>query len=53
MCIVVVVNGVCDVRYISISLNLFRPDPGRRKKINLNLYFRTSLWCPERFYEDL
>ena len=29
------------------------PDPGRRKKINLNFYFDTSLWCLKRFYEGL
>ena len=23
------------------------PDPGRREKINLHLYFQTSLWCPK------
>ena len=30
-----------------------RLDPGRRKKINLNFYFHTSLWCLKRFYEGL
>ena len=30
-----------------------RPDYGRREKINLNLYFHTSLWCLKRFYEGL
>ena len=34
-------------------LNPFRPNPGRREKINLNFYFHTSLWCLKWFYEDL
>ena len=25
----------------------------RRKKLNLNFHFLTSLWCPKRFYEGL
>ena len=33
--------------------NLSCPSPPRRKKINLNLYFHTSLWCVKRFYEGL
>ena len=33
--------------------DLFRPNPGRREKINLNFCFHTSLWCLERFYEGL
>ena len=33
--------------------NPSRPSPGRREKIKLNFYFRTSLWCLIRFYEDL
>ena len=33
--------------------NPSRTDPGRREKINLNLYFHTSLWCFKRFYEGL
>ena len=33
--------------------NPFRPNPGRREKIQLNFYFRTSFWCPRRFYEGL
>ena len=27
-----------------------RPNPGRRKKINLNFYFHISLWCLKRFH---
>ena len=27
--------------------------PGRRKKIKLNFYFHTFLWCLKRSYEDL
>ena len=34
-------------------LNPYRLDPERREKINLNFYFRTSLWCHKRFYEGL
>ena len=30
-----------------------RPNPRRREKINLNFYFRPSLWCLKRFYEGL
>ena len=33
--------------------NTSRPDPGRKKKYNLNFYFHTSLWCLKRFYEGL
>ena len=36
-----------------IHLNPFRPNSGRREKIKLNFYFRTSLWCLKRFYEGL
>ena len=32
---------------------LSRPNPERREKIKLNLYFHTSLWCLKRFYEGL
>ena len=28
------------------NINHFRPDLGRREKINGNFYFHTSLWCP-------
>ena len=31
--------------------NLSRPNHGRREKVDLNLYFHTSLWCLKRFYE--
>ena len=34
------------------SLNLNRPNPGKREKINLNFYFR-FLRCLKRFYEGL
>ena len=33
-------------------INPSRPDPGRREKINLNVYFHTSLWCLKKPYED-
>ena len=39
------------------KLNIFRPNAGRREKIDLNFYFHfyfhTSLWYLERFYEGL
>ena len=35
------------------GFNLSRPDPGRREKINVNLYFHTSLWYLKGFYEGL
>ena len=28
-----------------ILFNPYRPNPGRREKIELNFYFHTSLWC--------
>ena len=34
-------------------VNPSRPNPGRRVKIKLNFYFRTSLWCLKRFHENL
>ena len=34
-------------------INPSRPNLGRREKIKLNLYFRTSLRCLKRFYEGL
>ena len=36
-----------------LSVNLSRPNPGRREKIKLNFYFHTSLWYLKRFYEGL
>ena len=36
-----------------LILNPSRPNPGRREKINLNLYFQPSLQSLKRFYEDL
>ena len=35
------------------NFNRSSPDPRRREKISLNLYFQTSLWCLKRFYEGL
>ena len=29
--------------------NTWHPDPGWREKINLNVYFHTSLWCLKTF----
>ena len=40
-------------QFQSSNINPSRLDPGRRKKINLNFYFHTSLWCLKRFYEGL
>ena len=40
------------MKYIK-SLNPSRPIPDEEKKINLNFYFHTSLWCLKRFYEGL
>ena len=31
----------------------FRPNPGRREKINWNFYFQTLLWCLKRVYKGL
>ena len=33
------------------GINPSRPNPGRREKIKLNSYFRTSVWCLKWFYE--
>ena len=30
-----------------------RSDRGKRKKLNLNFYLHTVLWCLKRFYEGL
>ena len=35
------------------SLNPSRLDLGCRKKININFYFHTSLWCLKWFYKGL
>ena len=37
----------------NIGINPSPPDPGQREKINVNFYFRASLWCLKRFYEGL
>ena len=47
-----------DIVYAMLwpSADIINPShhaPGRREKINLNLYFHTSLWCLKRFYEGL
>ena len=36
-----------------MDINLSRPYPGRREKINLSSYFHTSFWCLKRLYEKL
>ena len=33
-----------EIQFTLISLNPSGPAPGRRKKMNLNFYFHTSLW---------
>ena len=35
------------------NFNSSRSNPGQRKKIKLNFYFHTSLWCLKSFYEGL
>ena len=57
------VNVSCYVRSIyafcsgdvkpSLEISPSRPNTGRREKINLNVYFHTSLWCLKKFYEGL
>ena len=57
------VNVSCYVRSIyafcsgdmkpCLEITPSRPNTGRREKINLNVYFHTSLWCLKRFYEGL
>ena len=39
--------------YKKVKINPWRPNPGLKEKINLNVYFHTSLWCLKRFYEGL
>ena len=39
--------------FLTLKLNPSRPYPERIEKINLDLYFHTSLWCLKRFYEGL
>ena len=34
-------------------LNPSRPNPRQRERINLNFYIYTTLWCLQRFYEDI
>ena len=45
-------HGLKGSRYAP-GVNLFRPNPGRRKKISLNFYFHTSFRGLKRFYEGL
>ena len=56
-------HGICYIDQLTtvfcsfeenFTLNPCRPNPGRReKKIKLNVYFHTSLWCLKMFYEGL
>ena len=41
------------VTAFKLIFNPSHPNPGRREKINLNLYFHTSLRWLKRFYEGL
>ena len=47
----------CENKNLSFYFNTTSTVPvpisGEEKKINLNLYFHTSLWCGKRFYEGL
>ena len=40
-------------QHSNFQLNFSCPDPGRKEKIKLNFYFRTSLRWLKRFYEGL
>ena len=42
----------CPGRLLNV-LTFPAPIPDKEKKINLNFYFRSSLWCVKRFYEGL
>ena len=47
-------NLIINISLPKIFINYpSRPNPVRREKIKLNVYFRTSLWCLKRFYEGL
>ena len=46
-------NYLNEIFEITSYFNLYRPDPGRKEKNNLNFYFHTSLWCLKRLYEGL
>ena len=37
----------------NFSSSLSVPVPDKVKKIKLNFYFHTSLWCLRKFYEGL
>ena len=41
------------MRELTLPVNHFRSDHGRREKINLIFYNHTSLWCLKRFFEGL
>ena len=42
-----------EIMTLQIPINPFRPNPGRREKINLIFYFYTSLWYLKSFYEGV
>ena len=43
-------NKIQDTENIDNKCYPSRPNPGRRKKINLNFYFRTSLCCLKKLF---
>ena len=45
----ILVNDISNCQ-LNGPLALPAPIPDKNKKINLNFYFHTSLWCLERFY---
>ena len=50
------ISGIfCSVTYVFFCCSLILPVPilDEEKKINLNLYFHTSLWFLKMFYEGL
>ena len=48
------INSLKFAKAFSVKIiNTFRPNPGRREKINSNFYFHTSVRCLKRFYEGL
>ena len=47
------INNSVNSNKGSVTLILPVPIPDQEKKINLNIYLHTSLWCLKRFCEDL
>ena len=42
-----------DIKVLDLPRPIPTPDPEWKEKINLNFYFRTSLWLLKRFHEGL